>query len=243
MGLETTMPVTPYSMGMGNCGGMFGGQNEWIVFLIIAMMFGWGGNGFGGRGFGGVTGGEVLADQFALNDLKSGQRHIDDGIRGLERGVCDLGYLTQNQGSQTREAVTSGVYGVTNAITNLGSKLDNCCCNNLRAVDSVKYDMSQGFCNVINANAMNTRDILESNCKNTQRILDTLNQNENQRLRDQNNALTLQLSQTAQTASIVSALRPVPIPSYIVNSPYESIINPTSYGYGFNGGCGCNGNC
>lgn len=235
METSTTMPVMPYMMG-GN-GGMFGNQNEWIVFLIIAMMFGWGGNGFGGRGLGGVTGGEVLADQFALNDLKSGQRHIDDGVRGIERGICDLGYITQNQGSQTRETVTNGVYGVTNAINGIGSKIDSCCCNNLRAIDGVKYDMSQGFCNVINANAMNTRDILESNCKNTQKILDTLNQAENQRLREQVNALTLQVSQGSQTSAIINAIRPIPTPSYIVNSPYESIINPI--GFGFNGGGHC----
>lgn len=132
MGLETTMPVTPYGafpMMGGNCGGgMFSGDNGWFAFLIIAMMFGWGGNGygFGRNGMGGVTGGEVLADQFALNDLKSGQRHIDDGVRGLERGVCDIGYLTQNQGSQTRESISNAMYGVTNAVTDLGSRLDQC---------------------------------------------------------------------------------------------------------------------
>lgn len=234
--MEMNMPVAPYAMG-GN-GGMFGNQNEWIVFLIIAMMFGWGGNGFGGRGLGGVTGGEVLADQFALNDLKSGQRHIDDGVRGLERGVCDIGYLTQNQGSQTRESISNAMYGVTGAITDLGSKLDNCCCNTNRNIDSVRYDMSKGFCDVINANAMNTRDILESNCQNTQRILDTLNQAETQRLREQVNALTLQVSQQGQTASIINAIRPTPTPSYLVASPYESLIQP-GYGYGFNGGGHC----
>ena len=85
--MEINMPVAPYASMPYSNGGMFGGQNEWIVFLIIAMMFGWGGNGFGRNGFGGVTNGEVLADQFALNDLKNGQRHIDDGVRGLERGI------------------------------------------------------------------------------------------------------------------------------------------------------------
>ena len=205
---EGVMPVAPYAMGGSGGDGLgFGGGSGWIVFLIIAMMFGWGGNGFGGRGANNFTGGEVFGDQFALQDLKSGQRQIDSGIRGVERGICDLGYLTQNQGSQTREAVTNSMYGITNSITDLGSKLDNCCCNTNRNIDSIRYDMAKGLCDVINANAMNTRDILESNCQGTQKILDYFSQSENQKLRDQVNALTLQVSQQGQTAAIVKALK------------------------------------
>lgn len=240
MGIETTMPVTPYAMPYGNGGGMFGNQNEWIVFLIIAMMFGWGGNGFGRNGFGGVTGGEVLADQFALNDLKNGQRHIDDGVRGLERGICDTGFLVQNQGSQTREAIGNSTFALKDGLTNLGSKIDNCCCSTKMEIMQNRFDMSKGFCDVITANNLNTRDILESNNSNTQRILDMMTQNELQRLREQNNALTLQVSQASQSAAIINAIRPNPIPAYITCSPYESAM----YGaYGFNNGCGCNGRC
>lgn len=68
-----------------------------------------------------------------------------------------------------------------------------------------------------------------------------MTQNELQRLREQNNALTLQVSQASQSAAIINALRPNPIPAYITCSPYESAM----YGaYGFNNGCGCNsGRC
>ena len=236
MGLETTMPVTPYAMPYGTGSGLFGNQNEWIVFLIIAMMFGWGGNGFGRNGMNGITGGEVLADQFALNDLKNGQRHIDDGVRGLERGVCDLGYSVLNQGSQTREAISGSTFALKDGITDLGARMDNCCCNTKMEIMQNRFDASKGFCDVLTAGNLNTRDILESNNANTQRILDIMTQNELQRLREQNNALTLQVSQASQSASIINALKPYPTPSYIVNSPYESTFN------GF-GGCGCTGRC
>lgn len=222
--MEMTMPMAPAPY-MGGSGGMFGGDNGWIVFLIIAMLFGWGGNGFGGRG-NGFANGELLADQFSLNDLKSGQRHIDDGVRGLERGISDIGFLTQNQGSQTREAITGATYGISNAINGIGSKIDECCCNTLRASDQTRYDMARGFADLMSANAMNTRDILESNCQNTQKILDTLNQAELQRLRDENSALTLQVSQSAQTSSIINALNPRAIPAYITCSPYEATLQP-----------------
>lgn len=223
METTTTMPVTPFMFG-GNNGGMFGNQNEWIVFLIIAMMFGWGGNGFGRNGLGGVTGGEVLADQFALNDLKSGQRHVDDGIRGLERGICDLGYATSQQDSQTREAIGNSTFALKDGLTNLSSKIDNCCCSTKMEIMQNRFDMSKGFCDVITSNNLNTRDILESNNANTQRILDMMTQNELQRLREQNNALTLQVSQANQTRAILDGLKPSPIPAYPVMSPYESIL-------------------
>ena len=234
----TTMPVTPYGMPFANNGGMFGGANEWIVFLIIAMMFGWGGNGFGG-GRNGFANGEILADQFALNDLKNGQRHIDDGVRGLERGICDTGFLVQNQGSQTRETIGSSTFALKDGLTNLGSKIDNCCCGTKMEIMQNRFDMSKGFCDVITSNNLNTRDILESNNANTQKILDMMTQNELQRLREQNNALTLQVSQSAQTATILGALKPSPIPAYPVLSPYESIVGG-AYGLGI-GNCGCNG--
>lgn len=48
-----------------------------------------------------------------------------------------------------------------------------------------------------------------------------------------------QLSNAAQTTNIVNALRPTPVPSYPVMSPYTSIINPTGFTFGVNG-CGCN---
>ena len=142
--MEINMPVAPYASMPYSNGGMFGGQNEWIVFLIIAMMFGWGGNGFGRNGFGGVTNGEVLADQFALNDLKNGQRHIDDGVRGLERGIWDVGYAVQNQGSQTRETIGNSVFALKDGLTNLGSKIDNCCCGTKMEIMQNRFDMSKG---------------------------------------------------------------------------------------------------
>lgn len=215
---EGIMPVMPYGMGNNSGDGFgFGNGGGWIVFLIIAMMFGWGGNGFGGRGMNNFTGGEVFGDQFALQDLKNGQRQIDSGIRGIERGISD------------------STFGLKDSISNLGTQLSSCCCETNRNIDSVRYDMAKGFCDVINANAMNTRDILESNCQNTQRILDAMNQNTIQDLRDKNNSLTLQLSQQAQTSAIIGAVRPTPIPAYPVCSPYESLYNPNKYGV-----CGCN---
>ena len=75
---------------------------------------------------------------------------------------------------------------------------------------------------------------------NTQRILDKLCDMESNAKDQRINSLQLelqsatnQLSNLAQTASIVNQLRPTPIPAYTVCSPYQSYGN-----YG-----GCNGCC
>ena len=67
---------------------------------------------------------------------------------------------------------------------------------------------------------MNTRDLIEAGNANTQRIVDMMTQNTIQELRDKNTALTLQVSQAAQTRAIVDAIKPCPTPSYIVANPY-----------------------
>lgn len=43
--MEMNMPVTPAMYGAGN--GLFNNGNDWLGFIFLAMIFGWGGNGFG----------------------------------------------------------------------------------------------------------------------------------------------------------------------------------------------------
>lgn len=50
--MEMNMSVTPAMYGAGN--GLFNNGNDWLGFIFLAMILGWGGNGFGfgGRGAG-----------------------------------------------------------------------------------------------------------------------------------------------------------------------------------------------
>lgn len=224
MGFDTTMPVSP--MAYGNNGTMFGNDNGWFAFLIIAMMFGWGNGGNGRNGIGNFVAGETTADQFALQDIKN-------GIRANGNGICDATYAMAQQAGQTREAITNSGYATTGAIRDLGSQLANCCCETKGAIANLRYDMSKGFGDVVTSGNMNTRDILESNCQNTQRILDALTQAETQRLKEKVHELTLQVSNSAQTQAIVGALKPTPVPAYPVMSPYESMFG----GWGNCGHC------
>lgn len=222
--MEMTMPMAPATYGFAGNGGMFGGGDSWFAFLIFALIFGWGGNGggFGGRGGynSGFQTGEALASQFDLQDIKNSQRYIDSGIRGLERGLCSSGYDNALQASQTRDVITNSAFGLERGLSNLSTQLADCCCNNQRAIESVKYEMSKGFCDVVTNANLNTRDLLNNQDRNTQRIIDMMTQNELAKLRDEKLALQGQLSQVTQTSTIIDALKPkTAVPAYLVQNP------------------------
>ena len=217
---EGVMPVVPY--GSGGMDGFGSGGGGWITFLIIAMLFGWGRNGLG-AGAGGFTGGEVFADQFALQDIKN-------GIRANGNGICDATYELAQQSGQTREMVGFG-------FRDLQAQMSNCCCETNRNIDAVRYENAKNTCDIITTNNMNTRDLIEAGNANTQRIVDIMTNNTIQQLRDDKQALALSAALQQQTSNITAITNPRSIPAYPVCSPYEVF---RGFGNGcFNNGCGC----
>lgn len=210
----------------------FGGNGAWwiIILILFAAFGGWGnGNGFGGgnNGWNACCTPATMAgmtDAFNFNQL-------DNGVRGLERGLCD------------------GFYSMNNAIAAVGTAVQTCCCN-------LQQSMCQGF-NEVNMGIMqnsyqnqagfnalgtqlatNTRDIIVANDKNTDRIINFLTQTEMDKLRTELQSAQFQLSQLSQTSNIVNQLMPVAKPAYLTCSPYAAAFGL----YGNNGcgnGCGC----
>ena len=213
--METTMLSPADAMLLGQKDG-FGDGNAWVWIILLFALFG--GNGFGW----GNRGGDVMdgtATRAAVNDGFQ-YNQLDNGIRSIQNGLCDGFYALNN-------AVKDGFYCTTGAIK-------DCCCTTNRAVDSVKYDMSKGFGDVITAGNLNTRDILESQNASTQKILDYLCANEKQALRDRIQTLETSGIVQAQTKNLIETLRPCPVPAYITCSPFQSY---TTNGFGY--GCGC----
>lgn len=201
-------------------GGNGGGAGMWIVLLFFLLAAG--GNGFGFNNRNNFDPCCAPATQQGMSDAFNFNQ-LDNGIRGLERGICDLGFAVQ---------------GMTN---NLGSQIaenkfaiQDCCCTVNRNIDSVKYEMAKGFCDVVNAGNMNTRDILENNTANTQRIIDTMTQNTIQDLRDKLNGANNILAQDGQSRYLLSQLG-----RYEINPPCPTNFNGL---FGFNGFNGFN-NC
>ena len=258
--------------------GGWGGDGGWWIILLVILFAngGWGRGGFGG-GFGGGAETAVpfyspccspataqgVSDAFNFNQL-------DNGIRGLERGLCD------------------GFYGVNNSINSVLSAIQNCCCDTRlgmcqgfnginQSISNLGYQVSQGFCgvdkaimngdfhnqagfnalgtqlascccdlsrgqeNIKYAVAQSTNDIIIANDKNTDRIINYLTQTEMEKLRTELQSAQFQLSQLSQTSNIVNQLMPVAKPAYLTCSPYAAMMGyPYGATYGNSCGCGCN---
>ena len=219
----------------GNGDGFFGdGNGAWWLILLFLFGWGWGGNGGFGRGNENVR--DAVAYGFDINNL-------ENGVRGLEHGLCD-GFYDMNTSLLTGFGnITMGNMQNTNAITsqlsNMAATQAQCCCDTERLIE-------RGLCEVnynilTQANATNTnishvaRDIIENNNNGVRSILDFLTQDKIATLQAENQALRLTASQQAQNAFLIDQLgAKSPIPAYVVANPYAS--------YGgtyFNTGCGC----
>ena len=96
--------------------------------------------------------------------------------------------------------------------------------------------ISTGFCNV-NQNidrvvyewAKNTADIIAAWTANTQKILDMMCSNTITQLRTDLAEARVNANNAAQTATLISTLRPYPTPAYTVSSPYESLTPTTAW--------------
>ena len=188
----------------------FGGDNAW--WIIILLLFGWGnnGNGFGGGNnfaydLGKVATTNDIAAGFNNSAVLSGLNDLKLGQAGLQQTLC-----------QGFNGINTSILTSTNDLTR---QIADCCCTTQRAIDNTNYNMSKNTC-----------DIIRAGQDNTQRILDFLTGDQIAKLRAENATLTAQLSQNAQTNTIINTLRPVAQPAYITCSPYESV-------YGFKG-CG-----
>ncbi len=244
-GSGLVMPVAPMygGGGFGNNNG-FGGDGWWILLLFI-LLGGWNGNnGFGGGGgFGGGMGNlypwmnqsNQISEGFQNQMLNDNITSIRDGIFGISTQLCN------NQMADMERSFA------------VQSALQNCCCENRASVADLKYTVATENCADRTQSLMNTRDIIDSQTRGTQAILDKLcalelegvkgqlaqAQRENGTLQNQLNMANLAASQTAQTVnirdSIIDELRSCPIPSQPVYGSQPIFTCPNNN----NGGCGC----
>lgn len=247
MGNEGISVADALALRNGSGGDGFGDNGAWWI-VILALLFGWGRN---GGGFGGNDGGynaccvpataQGMTDAFNFNQL-------DNGLRGLEQGLCN-GFYTQAQQvnsvlaalqdccCKTQTTMLTGFNGIEGALcsmgyqnqagfNNLSNQLASCCCDIGRGQDAIKYQLEKA-----------TNDLAIANDRNTDRILNYLNQTEMDKLRTELQSAQFQLSQLSQTDNIINRLMPVAKPAYLTCSPYAAAFGIG--GYGFNNGCGC----
>ena len=271
-GMGTTMLVQPSSGfpypvyqngGMGNNG--FGGDWAWIILLLL---LGWGNNGFGG-GYGGYGGGnslypwmnqaEITSDGFRDQMMNNNITSIRDGIGNLSTQLCNCcsdvqmslanGFAGVEQGANARQMANM------QSSFALQNQLADCCCENRLGTADLKYTIATEECATRSADAMNTRDIIDSQTRGTQAILDKLcsleldaKNDEIAQLRQQLNMASLRESQTAQNAFIAQGLNNEVDALYdrLSNCPVNTIPvygkQPIFTCGQNNCGCGCGGN-
>ena len=232
-GMNTTMLVSPNGY-TGSNDGFFGGNSGWWIILLFVLLGGWG-NGFGMGGFGGGWGfdgglypwmnnsqniNNGFRDQMLNTQLNGIQQSVTSGFGDVQTALCGgfAGVNASINGAQN--AITQQMYG--NQIADMErsfavqSALQNCCCENRAATADLKYTVATENCADRTQSLMNTRDIIDSQTRGTQAILDKLcaleldgvkgqlaqAQRENIGLQNQLNMAALRESQTAQNAFI-----------------------------------------
>jgi hypothetical protein len=185
-------------------------NNPFIYLVWLAVL--------GGGGLFGNRNGE-LQGAITRSDLFEGfnNQDINGQLRGITNGLCD-GFYALNSG------IKDGFYGTQSAIAENRFAAQNCCCETNRNIDAVRYEGAQNTCaitNAIHAEGEATRALINSNVM--QELRDKLEARDRDVLvRD------FQLSQLAQTSSLIGELRPCAKPAYITCSPYT----PANFGCG-----------
>ena len=228
-----------------------------------------------------------VSDGFRDAQLSDSVTSVRDGISSLATQVCNStgqiqnslcsGFAgvnaTVNSGFANAETAANarqianmqqafaGQTAMAQGFNQLGTQFADCCCENRLGIADLKYTVAAENCADRTQSMQNTRDIIDSQTRGTQAILDKLCQleldgvrnqlaqaeRENVGLQNQLNMATLRESQTAQNAFIQQGL------TNEVDALYNRLSNcpvPTTPVYGRtpiftcnnNGcGCGCNG--
>lgn len=204
-GIVPTMPIGGNGLG-------FGGDGIWAL-LIFAMIFS-GGFGFGNRG-----------DNLATTDFVSSQF--------TQRDIQDVNSNLNNGFQNTNNAIYAGFGRTNDNLAYLGNNvLENRYAGQLAACQTQRDILTQT--NELNTNLLTTAlqaqasmdkcccDIKSSGIENTQKILDAMKQSTIDSLRSQVNDLKNTITAQNIGSTIINAVRPYPIPSWTVESPYVS---------------------
>ena len=176
-GITPVMPVD----------GGFGGGNSfvWIFGLLILLgLFNGGGFGFGGNG----NTNALSADMQRGFDNQNTMAQTRDILSAVTSGTAQTIAASTQNASNAISAIKDGnaslirEFGnVESALTALGGKQQECCCEILRAVDGVNYN-----------SAINTAAINANTTAQTQKILDAIMGNRMADMQSHINALQLQ---------------------------------------------------
>ena len=251
-GIGMTMPVSPmYGGGYGNGGGFFGNDGWWIILLFILL----GNNGWGNGGFGGFGGNELypwmnqseqindgFRDQMLNSSITGIQSAVTSGFGDVQMALCS-GFAGVEAGANARQMADM------QSTFALQSQLADCCCENRLGTADLKYTIATENCADRTQSLMNTRDIIDSQTRGTQAILDKLcaleldgvkaqlaqAERENLGLQNQLNMAAMQNGMNNEVDALYNRLKNCPVPTMPVYG------NTPIFTCGQTAGCGCGG--
>lgn len=241
----TSAPSVADIAAVTNGGGGWGGMNEgwWALIILFALFGGWGrGGAFGGGGSGCGCDGACAT----VGDVERGfnQQSTNQRFNAVDNAFAQLGYANQQNAYETRLAVTNlgsqmqqcccDTQGaIAGAQSALSTQLADCCCENRLAVANLNATLASDTCAVTTAISNAARDITDNQNANYRALHDEIVQNrmedknaQIQQLQSQVQALNLAQSQANQNSYLIGQLRPTPVPAYTVANPYAG------FGYG-----------
>ena len=169
--MDSTYSLSDLTAATG--GGGFGGSSAWVLIILFALIFGWGGNGFGNNASQAASTADIQR-AVDLNSIQTGQANIAADIQRTTyetmSTVKDASYNNLGEIRDLQAAVASGF-----------ANQQTCCCQTQRAIDGVNYNL-----------ATQSAAIQATSTANAQKILDAISTNRMADMQNQINQLQLQ---------------------------------------------------
>lgn len=197
------IPTMDYSRNNDNFG-----DGAW--FWIIIILFAFWGNGFNRN-----------------NGLET-----DIDTRFLERDVFSTNQNVSATGCQTQRDVLETKYDLGSQVLENRFNCSQNACNTQKEILQNRYDNALQTQTLSAQMAQCCCDLRAEGLANTQKVIDLIQQDKIDQLRDQVYTTNQALNSTNLANTIINSVRPFPSPSYVVSSPYTSLYNPYN-------GCGC----
>jgi len=266
--------------GFGN--GFFGGDGAIWLLVILALFGGFGGYGMGGfGGFGGFGGMYefpwLLTGQQGINNntnqgfdtlhLSNQLDTVNSGIYSLSNQLCNCcadmnqtvstGFANAETSANARQMANmqqafSNQIATLQGFNDVGSRLDDCCCENRLGLANLGSDIAREACATRTSDTQNTQTLLTAITGGIQSIKDEIFRDrldeKDDKIAELNRQLQmadLRASQTSQNAFISNSL------NNEIDLMYNRLVNcpiPSTPVYGrtpiftCNNGCGCGGN-
>ena len=206
------------------------GMNNWannpFIYLVWLALLGGNGGFFGNR-----NNDAALQNTLTRSDMFEGfnNQDVNSQLRGITNGLCDGFYTISN-------SIKDGTYATQSALAENRFASQQCCCETKGLLKDLSAEGYRNTCEIttaIHAEGEATRALITANTMQDLR----------DKLADRDRDLitaNFQLSQQAQSANLISTLRPFPQPAYITCSPYQSPSTSCGSFYGCGAGYGCN---